>query len=154
MKEYEQRLQQYLQRHDIQGEQMFFQTTCHSVADAAHAVGAEPNDLVKNICLVAAEQGLVVAIVRGGDRVSMSRVARVLQVENLRVATAAEILERTGYPCGGVPSFGYEALFLVDPKVLERPLVYSGGGSAYSLVRLAPAELQRANGGRVERIRS
>lgn len=34
------------------------------------------------------------------------------------LATPGEILEKTGYPCGGTPSFGYQAMFLVDPKVM------------------------------------
>jgi prolyl-tRNA editing enzyme YbaK/EbsC (Cys-tRNA(Pro) deacylase) len=70
------------------------------------------------------------------------------------MATPDEILEKTGYPCGGTPSFGYEAMFLVDPRVMEREVVYTGGGSETSLVKIGTEELVRANHGTILRIRS
>ena len=84
---------------------------------------------------------------------SVSRVAKTLQREGLRLATPAEILAKTGYPCGGTPSFGYQAMFLIDPKVMERDLVFTGGGSETSLVKIRTAELVRANQGTLLRIR-
>jgi Cys-tRNA(Pro)/Cys-tRNA(Cys) deacylase len=119
----EQRLQAYLQEHDIQAEHLSFDQPCHSVAEAAFAVNASPEELVKNICLVDGEDQLITAIVKGEDRVSVSRIAKTLQRDGLRLATPEEILAKTGYPCGGTPSFGYQAMFLIDPKVMEREIV-------------------------------
>ncbi len=153
MNTYEQRMRAYLEEQHIRAEHLSFDQPCHSVAEAARAVNASPEELVKNICLLDSEGQLITAIVKGEDRVSISRVARGLQRQGLRLATPEEILERTGYPCGGTPSFGYQALFLVDPKVMERELVFTGGGSETSLVRIGTAELIRANGGTLLRIR-
>jgi Cys-tRNA(Pro)/Cys-tRNA(Cys) deacylase len=85
--------------------------------------------------------------------VSTSRVAKFLGVAEVRIATPEEIIERTGYPCGGTPSYGYPARFLVDERVLQKDIVYTGGGSVNSLVRIRSADLLRANGGQVVRIR-
>jgi prolyl-tRNA editing enzyme YbaK/EbsC (Cys-tRNA(Pro) deacylase) len=41
----------------------------------------------------------------------------------------------------------------VDPRVLEKDVVYLGGGSDMALVRMGTSELVRANGGRVVRVR-
>ena len=51
-----------------------------------------------------------------------------------------------------MPSFGYNAIFLIDPKVMEVEKIYSGGGSTNSLVKISPQELQRVNGGTVVKI--
>src|SRR5207247_3929718 len=56
-----------------------------------------PQELVKNMCLLDREGRLITAIVKGEDRVSVSRIAKMLQREGLRLATPAEILETTGY---------------------------------------------------------
>ena len=149
----EKRLQAYLQEQQIQAEHLSFDQPCHSVAEAARAVNASPQELVKNICLLDSDGQLITAIVKGEDRVSVSRIAKMLQREGLRLATPAEILETTGYPCGGTPSFGYPALFLIDPRVMERELVFTGGGSETSLVKIRTAELVRANQGIILRIR-
>jgi prolyl-tRNA editing enzyme YbaK/EbsC (Cys-tRNA(Pro) deacylase) len=67
---------------------------------------------------------------------------------------AEQILERTGYPCGGVPSFGFNATFLIDKKVMEKEFVYTSGGSENSLIRISAKELQKANMGIVADIRN
>ena len=70
-----------------------------------------------------------------------------------RIATEGEMLSLTGYPCGGIPSFGYEATFIVDDKVLELDTVYSGGGSENTLVKISVVELLKANQALIARIR-
>lgn len=153
MNQYEERLKRFIRERAIDADHLSFERSCHSVAEAAEAAGAEPEDLVKNICMVDSQGNLVVVIVKGEDRASTSRVAKVLGIERPRMASPEEILEKTGYPCGGTPSFGYAARFLVDERVLEKPVVYTGGGSDMSLVRVAPSELLKANGGELTRVR-
>jgi prolyl-tRNA editing enzyme YbaK/EbsC (Cys-tRNA(Pro) deacylase) len=150
--EYEERLKSILKEQEIAAEHLSFTQSCHSVAEAAAAANARIEDCVKNICMFVGEQ-FVVAIVKGEDRASTSRVARALKAEEVRTATPEEILARTGFPCGGTPSFGFAAKFLVDPRVLERESVYTGGGSENSLMKITPRELLRVNKGEIVRVR-
>ncbi len=153
MDPYELKLTDYIKYHRIQAELLRFDQSCHSVAEAAQAVGTSPENLVKNICLVERENNLIVAIVKGEDKVDPSAIGTILNIKPPRTATPAEILEKTGYPCGGVPSFGYSARFLIDPKVLEKEFVYTGGGSPTALVKIATTELIKANQGEIVKIR-
>ena len=73
---------------------------------------------VKSICLIS-QDNLIVAIVKGEDRVSIRRVAEALNIAKPRMATPHEILEKTGYPCGGTPPLGFEAVFLIDSQDLR-----------------------------------
>jgi Cys-tRNA(Pro)/Cys-tRNA(Cys) deacylase len=151
--DYDSKLKQYIRENRIPCEHLVFSERCHSVAEAAQAAGVTPQDFIKNICMIDSNGSLVVAIVKGEDRASTSRVAKVLKAESARIATPEEMLEKTGYPCGGTPSFGYPARFLIDDKVMRMAVVYTGGGSEYSLVRICPPDLVKANGGEVVRIR-
>ncbi len=153
MKEFETKLTSFMKDNHISGEHMVFEQSCHSVGEAALAAGTSPENLVKNICMIDAEGNLIVAIVKGKDRVSTSRVAKALGIQRPQVAGAEEILRKTGYPCGGVPSFGYEAQFLIDPRVMEKDIVYTGGGSENSLVKISTQELKKANNGLIAKIR-
>jgi len=137
----------------IDGDHLTFSRSCHSVAEAAAAANVTPEDFVKSICMVAETGGLVVGIVKGEDRASTSRMAKALNVSAVRVATPEEVFEKTGYPCGGTPCFGFPAKFLIDPKVMEMEFVYMGGGSESSLVKIKPSEIIKGNGGEVLRIR-
>ena len=151
--EYERKLMEFMNHHGTEGDHLSFTHSCHTVADAAKTANAGAEDFVKNICMIDTEGHLIVAIVKGTDRAGTSRVAKALGIERPRPATPEEILEKTGYPCGGTPSFGYAAIFLVDPKVMETPTVFTGGGSENSLVKISSEALLRANGGRLVRVR-
>ena len=153
MREFEERLKRIIEERGIDAKHLSFDRYCCSVTEAARTVGAEPEDFVKSICMVNGNGGAIVAIVKGEDRASTSRVAEALGIERPRVASPDEILGLTGFPVGGTPGFGFDARFLVDPRVLEKDRVYLGGGSERSLVRMSPRELVRANEGRVVRVR-
>ena len=151
--EYDVKLREYIKENAIDAEVISFQQSTHSVAEAAEAVGAEPEDFVKSICMIGTG-GLIVAIVKGEHRASTKRVSKALGIERPRVAEPDEMMELTGYPVGGTPAFGYEATFLMDPKVLEKEKVYSGGGSTNALTYMTTEEMQRVNGATVARLRS
>lgn len=138
---------------DIDAHHVIFESSCHTVQQAAAAINGTADDLVKNLCLVGPQHELVVAIVKGPDRVSTKRVAKACGFSSVQMASPDLILERTGFPVGGTPSFGFDAKFLIDPAVMDQAVVYTGGGSDRALVRVTSAELQRANGGMVVRIR-
>ena len=153
MRDYEDKLKRIIEKCGIKAEHLSFETSCHSVADAAKTVGAEPEDFIKSICMVGEDNETIIAIVKGEDRASTSRVAKALGTKKPRVASPAEILKLTGFPVGGTPGFGFKATYLVDPRVMEKDMVYLGGGSDCALVRMSTWELVKANNGRVVRVR-
>ena len=150
---YEEKLKAFMEENGITGEHLTFSQSCHSVAEAAEAAGVTHRDFVKSICMVDGEGNLVVGIVKGEDRASTSRVAKILNIGTVRTATPDEVFEKTGYPCGGTPSFGYPARFVVDPKVMEKEFVFMGGGSETSLVKIRPSEIIKGNSADIVRIR-
>jgi len=150
---YEEKIKKYIKDNHLKAEHLSFKTSCHSVAEAMQAVNTSVEDFVKNICLIDNKGNLIVAIVKGENRASTSKISRQLGIERPRTANPQEILQKTGFVCSGVPSFGYPATFLIDPKVMEKEAIYSGGGSEKSLIRISPQELLKANQGQVIKIR-
>ena len=153
MSEYEAKLRRYIDDNGIRCEHLLFEKSCHSVKEAARTANVEPEDFVKSICMIGPRESMIVAIVKGEDRASTSIVAKALGAVRTRIASPGEMLEKTGYPVGGTPPFGFAATFLVDPMVMEKEQVYAGGGSDKSLVKVSPVEMVKANGGRVVRVR-
>ncbi len=150
--EYEAKLKAELARQEIVAEHLVFQQSCHSVAEAAEAAGVTPEDFIKSIGCVTEDGRFFLAVVRGIDKVSTTRVGKAVG-SPARIATPDEVLEITGYPCGGTPPVGVEVGYLVDPKVLELPELFGGGGSQRALIRMTPEEMVRANRGELTRIR-
>ena len=150
---YHDKLLVHITEHQIQCDHLVFEQSTHSVAEAAKAAGVTPQDFIKSICMLTKDGGVVVAIVKGEDRADRRAVQDVLQLGKLSIASPEAMLEKTGYPAGGTPPFGFEATFVMDERVFEMPVVYGGGGSDRALIRITPQEMQHANGARVAKIR-
>lgn len=151
--DYEYQLKKFIVENNVDCKHLVFNQSCHSVADAAEAANADISECVKNICFIRDNGQLIVGIVKGEDRASSKRVAKALGIDTIRTATPDEILEKTGFPAGGTPSFGFAAIFLIDEKVLEMKKIFTGGGSDQALVMIDPIVLLTYNNAKVVRIR-
>ena len=149
---YENKLITYLKENNSDAELLIFDKSCHSVEEAANTAKVDPTNFIKSICMIDSNDELIVAIVKGEDRASSTRISKSLGIEKPRVATPEEMLKKTGYPCGGTPPFGYKANYLIDTKVMDKEMVYGGGGSERALVKVSTSELNRLNNGRIVRI--
>ncbi|NYT13865.1 MAG: hypothetical protein GKC01_05070 [Candidatus Methanofastidiosa archaeon] len=152
MNNYEEKLSLFLKENNSDAELLIFDKSCHSVEEAAETANVDTTNFIKSICMVDSKSNLIVAIVKGEDRASTSRVSKSLNIQQPRIASPEEMLEKTGYPCGGTPPFGYNAIFLIDPKVMEKEMVYGGGGSERALVKVSTSELKRLNKGKIIRV--
>ena len=151
--EYHERLRAFITEHHIQCDHLIFEQSTHSVAEAAEAAGVTPEDFIKSVCMVTKDGRIVVAIVKGEDRADRSAVQQLLGLTKLSIASPEVMLNKTGYPAGGTPPFGFDATYLMDERVFERDFVFGGGGSDRALIRIAPQEMQRVNGALVATIR-
>ncbi|NPV50892.1 MAG: hypothetical protein HPY60_06825 [Candidatus Methanofastidiosum sp.] len=152
MNNYEEKLSLFLKENNSDAELLIFDKSCHSVEEAAETANVDTTNFIKSICMVDSKSNLIVAIVKGEDRASTSRVSKSLNIQQPRIASPEEMLEKTGYPCGGTPPFGYNAIFLIYPKVMEKEMAYGGGGSERALVKVSTSELKRLNKGKIIRV--
>ena len=83
---YEEKMKNYISAKGVGAKHLSFDTSCHSVEEAAETVGASPEDFVKSICLLDQNGNLIVGVVKGEDRVSTSRVGKILGIERPRTA--------------------------------------------------------------------
>ncbi len=129
---YEARLRARMQAQRMRAQHLTFDQSCHSVAEAALAAGVTEQDFVKTICLSSKAGRVVAIVVNGEDRANRQAAQQALGLGKLSIASPREMLVRTGYPAGGTPPFGFDAVFLIDERVLEMSVVYAGGGSKKS----------------------
>jgi len=149
---FENRLREFVKSNGIDAEQLIFQTSVHTVVEAAKALGRNASDLIKSLVMIRQDE-VFVAIVLGTDRVSPQKVGSAAGFPAPRAATPREVLHHTGYPIGGVPPFGYTATVLIDPKVLGKDVVFGGGGSPRALLKVQPSDLLRVTKGAIVDIR-
>lgn len=111
---------------------------------AARAAGCSLSQIVKSLVLVC-DGTPVVALVPGDRRGDTAKVARLVGASRARVASAAEVVELTGFEPGAVAPFPLPRIsrVLLERMLLAHAVVWVGGGSPRHLVGLGPGELVR-----------
>ena len=118
-----------------------------TAADAARAIGCDVAAIAKSIVLHT-DDGAVLVLTSGSNRVDYGKVARVLQVRGVRRADADEARAATGYPIGGTAPWGHPAplTVLCDEDLLTHETVWAAAGTPDTVFGLSPAELLRVAG--------
>jgi prolyl-tRNA editing enzyme YbaK/EbsC (Cys-tRNA(Pro) deacylase) len=115
-----------------------------TAADAANAVGAPIDQIVKSL-VFACDGRAIVVMVPGDRRADLTKVAAAAGCERVK-PVGAEVVERlTGFPPGGVAPFplpGIETV-LMEQELLGHEAVWIGAGSSRHMAALAPADLAR-----------
>lgn len=118
--------------------------------DAANQLGCDVAHIAKSI-VFAGENGAVVVITSGANRVDRKRKIKRLLGYKPSMTDADYILENTGYAPGGVPPFGHlkPCTVLMDEDLFQYEIVWGAGGSAKTVFPIIPAELQKISGATV-----
>ncbi len=122
-----------------------------TAADAADAVGCTLGQVVKSLVFVG-DGAPVVALVPGDRKADTGKIARALEARKVTIASAAEVLEATGFSPGAVSPFPLERVpvVLVERTLLRYGVVWAGAGSDRHMLAIAPPELVRLTRGRIE----
>lgn len=121
--------------------------------EAAGERGLPPSSLAKT--LLVREVGgrrYAIAIVRGDQRLSLKKLARLLAVKALDMAPLDDVPRLTGYQPGAVSPFGLRRADLpiyVDQHVVDQPRVSVSAGRHDAELEMASADLVRAVHGQV-----
>jgi prolyl-tRNA editing enzyme YbaK/EbsC (Cys-tRNA(Pro) deacylase) len=120
----------------------------HTAEEAAAVVEAQLGQIVKSLVFVAPRPDSrlipVVCLVSGSNRVDLSLLAAVTGEVAIRLATARETRELTGYNVGGVPPFGYgrDVRVLMDQDLAQFQWVWAAAGADTAVFRVAPRTLR------------
>jgi len=119
----------------------------------AALLGVPPREVVKTV-LFETERGAVLCLVPGDARIDRARVCTEFGCDSVTAVAAARVVSLTGYRPRSLPPCGLAADLPVvaDPAVFELPVVYCGGGSATTMVKLGSADLRGALKARVAAI--
>ena len=121
-----------------------FEAGTPTAEDAARAVGAGTDQIVKSLVFVC-DGRYVLAMVPGDRRADARKVAAAAGASDAAIAGTAQVQEATGFAAGGVAPFPLprvDAAFL-DRALLRHPAVWVGAGSPRHLAALAPTDLAR-----------
>lgn len=146
-------LQAYLDANGIEGEFVFPEIPTPTVEAAAQAVNVEPDQIVKTLLFMieegASDSCPVLVIASGTGRIDRRLLGAHFGVNRRKThfADPETVQELTGYQVGAVPPLGHRQRIpvLVDPAVMDYPVVYGGGGSNKALLRINTGDILAYN---------
>jgi prolyl-tRNA editing enzyme YbaK/EbsC (Cys-tRNA(Pro) deacylase) len=145
-------LEMYMQDKNIPGEIIHLEVPTPTVEAAAQAVGTQPEQIVKSILFLIADDPAL-TITCGQSYVERRALAAVYGVgrKKVKLAKPEAVLEQTGFEVGAMPPFGHHEPLptWMDKRVLQQAEVFAGGGAENALVRLATEDILTATQARV-----
>jgi prolyl-tRNA editing enzyme YbaK/EbsC (Cys-tRNA(Pro) deacylase) len=115
-------------------------STTRTVDDAARALGVSRDVIVKTL-VVTCRDAILAVIIPGGRRLDVSKLRGIAR--DCRLARPDEVEVLTGYPVGGVPPIALPegVKVILDRSLLDRDVVYGGGGDVNLLLEFQPRVL-------------
>jgi prolyl-tRNA editing enzyme YbaK/EbsC (Cys-tRNA(Pro) deacylase) len=111
---------------------------------AADALGVGAEEVVKSLVFVLDDERPVMALVTGDATVDADALARQAGASRVRLARGPEVRAFTGYRPGAVPPCALETGLpvIADPGVFGPDVVYCGGGSSTTMLKIRSADLE------------
>ena len=126
--------------------------TTHTAAEAAKAVGAPVEAIVKSLVFALDGEPLLI-LVSGPSRVDTVLVGEYVNGV-LNKADAQMVKEASGYSIGGVPPFGHSTSLrcLMDEDLLALEMVWAAAGSARAVFPISPRRLAELSSAEIVRV--
>src|SRR6476469_2244017 len=115
---------------------------------AAAAIGVSETAIIKSVLFEDRAGSVVLAIVNGTNRISRPALAAAAGFAKLWLASPELVLERTGFPAGGVAPVGHvtKVPVVIDRRVIAQAWVYGGAGTEDALLKIRPADIAALTG--------
>lgn len=136
-----QSVQAFLAEHAPDIEILEMGTSTATVGEAAAAHGVVPGQIAKTLSLWLRDE--VILLILGGDARVDNRKYKDQFGGKARMLSAAEVIEWTGHPVGGVCPFGLPQSLRVfaDVTLQKFDVVLPAAGAIHAAVRIEPARL-------------
>jgi prolyl-tRNA editing enzyme YbaK/EbsC (Cys-tRNA(Pro) deacylase) len=127
-----------------------YPSSARTSQEAADVLGCSVGEIAKSLVFRHGDEGAVLVIASGANRVDLAKVAAILGAAPGK-ADADFVRAATGYAIGGIPPLAHTRTLttIVDRDLLRHDVVYAAGGTPNAMFPIRPAELVRVSGGTV-----
>lgn len=121
--------------------------------EAAKLLKCEVGAIVKSL-LLKADSNFLICLVAGDKRCSLNKLKKILKKKDVRMASAEEVKENTGFSIGGVSPVGHikKLDILVDKSLNKFINIYAAAGHPNCVFKINYNELIQITNGSEEEI--
>jgi len=140
----------FLQVKEIPHEIFLINSPTRTAERTAAVLGLQLEEVIKSVVFVANSKPVLV-ILPGDRRASYKKLKNALGASKLKLASGQEVTDLTGYVLGATPPLAHQTDLstVVDQSVMDKGVLYTGGGEVNALLKIRPQDLVRATEARV-----
>ncbi len=140
------KIQSLLVQHGIETEILVFSESTKTSQDAADQAHCQLGQIAKSIVFKVGDEAAL-AIMSGPNRVSVQKLERLAGAKPEK-ADARFVLDKTGFPIGGVPAFGHSTpvkFIFMDQDLMQYQTIWSAAGTPHAIYEISPQDLLRVS---------
>ena len=133
----------FLLEEDVAHEMVHLPALSRTAQKAAELLGVSTGEVVKSL-LFYLDGAPTLVLVPGDLVVDLGLLRAALGCAEAKLAAGQQVLEVTGYRPGAVPPFALSSTLpiVADPAVFEPPVIYCGGGTTTTMLKMRSSDLR------------
>ncbi|MFC2143858.1 aminoacyl-tRNA deacylase [Candidatus Aenigmatarchaeota archaeon] len=116
----------------------------------AKVLGVKPEIVVKTLIMKGHSGKLYLCLIGGESKLHYKKFKKIIEEEDMTMASPSEIHEQTGYEIGAIPPFALKNRIdvYIDDSLRENDELYVGAGRFGYEIMISPDNLQKATDGK------
>ena len=124
------------------------ENSARTAKDAANSLNCEVGAIVKSL-LLKIDDSFLLCLIAGDKRCSLNKIKKIKNSKNVRMASAEEVKEQTGYTIGGVSPVGHknELEILIDNSLNRFKAIFAAAGHPNCIFKINYDDLKKITSG-------
>lgn len=124
------------------------ENSARTAKDAANSLNCEVGAIVKSL-LLKIDDNFLLCLIAGDKRCSLNKIKKIKNSKNVRMASAEEVKEQTGYTIGGVSPVGHknELEILIDSSLNRFKAIFAAAGHPNCIFEINYDDLKKITSG-------
>ena len=147
------RVQEFISKFNLQLEIIVLDTTARTAQDAATALGCSVGAIVKSLLLKAGDT-FILCLVSGDKRCSLKTLKKILDKNDVSMASPDDVKKITGYTIGGVSPVGHlnKVKIYIDTNLERFTTVFAAAGHPNCVFKIQFNQLVKLTSGEIKEI--
>ena len=124
------------------------ENSARTAKDAANSLNCEVGAIVKSL-LLKIDNNFLLCLIAGDKRCSLNKIKKIKNSKNVRMASAEEVKEQTGYTIGGVSPVGHKNKLeiLIDNSLNRFKAIFAAAGHPNCIFKINYDDLKKMTSG-------
>ena len=147
------RVEKLLKKFDLKQKVIILDTSARTAKEAASSLGCEVGAIVKSL-LFKTDKSFTLCLIAGDKKASLRKIKKILNINDVSMASADDVKTITGYSIGGVSPIGHlsNIKIMIDNSFERFNFLFAAAGHPNCVFKMNFRDLQKITNGSIKEI--